>query len=431
MEGLKPPSPMSLEGDVGVNFRKWKQQFEMFMLASGLDVKASVSSEQKVAILLHSIGSEVYEIYTTLELSDEERKSWKEVLKKLEVYFKPKENETINRHMFHTRRQKDGESIDSFVTDLKKLAQSCNFGDVKDSLIRDIIVCGVIDHKVRDALLRETELDLKKCVDMCRAAELANLQSKQIGECGSQIDAVSRKPKYKKDTRDDHHGKQSRCKACGLKHGKVCPAFRKMCHKCKQYNHFAVMCPSNVSSSSSKKAKVYEVQESSSELEETDGDEMFVGMVKKKEDNVKYVNGISEWFQKINVGKHSINCKVDTGADVNILNLKVAKDLNLYVRPSKVKLKSYNDSKIDVVGKTTLECRIKEKKYDVDFQVVDLDAPCIIGLPFIEKFQLLKKVHAVEQNNVEYLTLLSCSDSLHERTVRVNMTRQRFGVVFI
>lgn len=71
--------------------------------------------------------------------------------------------------MFFMRSQSSEETIDTYVTDLKHKAKDCEFGDLTDSLIRDIIVCGMRDDNVRARLLREADLTLEKAIDTRRA----------------------------------------------------------------------------------------------------------------------------------------------------------------------------------------------------------------------------------------------------------------------
>lgn len=71
--------------------------------------------------------------------------------------------------MFFMRSQSSEETIDTYVTDLKHKAKDCEFGDLTDSLIRDIIVCGMRDDNVRARLLREADLTLEKEIDTRRA----------------------------------------------------------------------------------------------------------------------------------------------------------------------------------------------------------------------------------------------------------------------
>lgn len=276
---LKPPAPLSIDGDVAVSFKKWKSQFEIYMLASGYKESTQASGERKVAILLHAIGPEAQETYGTLELTAAERKDWEKVLEKFEEHFKPQENETINRHMFNTRKQQEGETIESFVTNLKKMAENCNFDTLKNSLIRDRIVCGIIDDKVRNTLLQKATLSLTTCINICKAAELAGQLSEKLEVGGSSVQAIQNKGfksqgqhkhfenKRQETQQEENSNKTKRCMSCGLFHGKRCPAYRKICRGCGKYNHFYNMCPKN-----SKKVHVVDSQPNldSEEDEETD-----------------------------------------------------------------------------------------------------------------------------------------------------------------
>ena len=49
---------------------------------------------------------------------------------------------------------------------------------MKDSLIRDRIVCGIICDRARTRLLKDSELTLQKELDICRANEATTSQLK-------------------------------------------------------------------------------------------------------------------------------------------------------------------------------------------------------------------------------------------------------------
>jgi len=55
--------------------------------------------------------------------------------------------------VFNTHNQHDSEMIDQYVTDLKTKVQTCEFKDLKDSVIRDQIVCGIQCDKTQSTLL--------------------------------------------------------------------------------------------------------------------------------------------------------------------------------------------------------------------------------------------------------------------------------------
>lgn len=178
MEALKAPDPLRLDGNIADNWKKWKQKFELYMTATGIEGKA-----QKVqsSTLLHVIGDEALEIYNTFEFTQQEdRLKLKVLLDKFEEHFTPHRNVTFERHVFNTRVQAPGENIDQFVTDLRTKARSCEYGDLCDSLIKDRIVVGIRDDQIRAKLLRTMDLDLPKAVSICRAAEASRTQMDKL-----------------------------------------------------------------------------------------------------------------------------------------------------------------------------------------------------------------------------------------------------------
>ena len=72
-------------------------------------------------------------------------------------YCTPKKNVTYEPHVFNTRAQGATEGIDAYVTELRKLARNCEFGELHDSIIRDRIVCGIRSNEVWKRLLREKD----------------------------------------------------------------------------------------------------------------------------------------------------------------------------------------------------------------------------------------------------------------------------------
>ena len=58
------------------------------------------------------------------------------------------------------------------------MAKTCKFSTLEDDLLRDRIICGIRENGVRKRLLQESDLTVKRCVDMCRAAETTMEQTK-------------------------------------------------------------------------------------------------------------------------------------------------------------------------------------------------------------------------------------------------------------
>ena len=104
----------------------------------------------KLQLLKYLMGADGREIYSTLKIDKEEKdRGLKYVLDAFDTYCSPKRNETVERFRFTVRKQKPGETIETFITDLKTLAANWNYGEIVDSLVRDRIVCGILDAHLR------------------------------------------------------------------------------------------------------------------------------------------------------------------------------------------------------------------------------------------------------------------------------------------
>ena len=61
--------------------------------------------------------------------------------------------------------------MDLWIKDLITKAGNCEFRDLKDRMIQDKLVFGVSDERVKERLLRESDLTLKKAVNVIHAPE--------------------------------------------------------------------------------------------------------------------------------------------------------------------------------------------------------------------------------------------------------------------
>lgn len=136
---------------------------------------------QKVKLFCYLVGECGRELLDTL-MGDTNRDAWKieDIIKKFDEHCNPSMNETVEHYRFFTRNQGNNENIDSYVTELRLLTKTCNFGTLRDSLIRDRIVCGGNNSCMRERLLREKNLTFDTCLQLCRATELSRENVKTI-----------------------------------------------------------------------------------------------------------------------------------------------------------------------------------------------------------------------------------------------------------
>ena len=123
MDKLQPPSALALTGNLAEKWRRFKQQLEIYEIASGLARKDGIV---RAMTLLHMAGSEALEVYNTFQWDeDEDNTKVEKIMEKFERYCNPRKNLTFERHSFFSRNQLEGESIDAYVTDLRNKASRC------------------------------------------------------------------------------------------------------------------------------------------------------------------------------------------------------------------------------------------------------------------------------------------------------------------
>ena len=137
---VTPPERFSFKPE---EWSKWIRRFERFRLASELN---KTNEESQVNMLIYSMGDEADDILQSFGMSADDRKKYNAVKNKFEGHFIFKRNMIFERACFNMCVQTEGESVDTFITDLYTLAEFCNVSDLRDKLIRDRIVVG-IRHK--------------------------------------------------------------------------------------------------------------------------------------------------------------------------------------------------------------------------------------------------------------------------------------------
>ena len=122
------------------------------------------------------MGEQADDIFISFEFTAEQEKNYEEVKEKFENYFIVKRNIIFERAKFNSRSQRAGESVDSFITDLYGLARYCNFGALKEELIRDRIVVGLQNRELSEKLQLDPNLTLEKATNLARQRETVKQQ---------------------------------------------------------------------------------------------------------------------------------------------------------------------------------------------------------------------------------------------------------------
>ncbi|CAB4036530.1 uncharacterized protein K02A2.6-like [Paramuricea clavata] len=255
---MKPPLEMNFSTteqlSLSERWRRWKETMQLYL---GLNM-SKASEKEQCAAFRYVIGQDGRDIYNTMKFTEAQTDKIDVLFAKFAEYCEPRRNTIMERYKFNTRVQRDDETADQYVTELKLLAKNCNFGSLEDELIRDRVVYGIKSERVRERLLRERKLTLDKALEVCQINEQSEEQLKVLNDVQS-VKAIGKynksgnyRSKLDANRRRDfkHNGgnKQEQvscCGKCGKSHpAKECPAFGKKCFKCDKKNHFAKFCKS-------------------------------------------------------------------------------------------------------------------------------------------------------------------------------------------
>ena len=315
------PLPKTFDGHAA-NWKKWCQRFDRYHVASGL---AHKSEKEQVSIFLYAMGDCADDILATLSI-DEETISFADIKAELNNYFGARQNVVVERARFNKRVQRQSEAIDPFIQDLYKIAEGCNYGTLKEELIRDRIVVGVPDDDLSEQLQSKANLTLQEAVQLSRQAEARKESQPLIRESRSSaardVDFIKKKPGAHKshhhrrghNAPSSHHNPpfHKKCMYCGRdQHAReACPAKSATCRACSKQGHNAMVCRST------KRPNHKTVHQVSDTESEEDLAAHFLGSVDQDFEFDSY------WTATLSVDGHPTVFKLDTGASVSVISSK-------------------------------------------------------------------------------------------------------------
>ena len=402
-------SPMSL----GYKWKAWLDDFKNLLLALGVE-----DGIRQKALLLFYAGKEVHEIYKTLITAAEADIEFEAAAGKLTSYFEPKVNKTFEIYHFRKLFQNEpgvnkggeNETVDEFVTRLKKATARCGFTDV-DLEIKLQLTFGCVSKRVRRKALGE-DISLDELIKYARAIESSGKQADIIEEKKSRetVNRLNRPGRYSKlhQTKDKENDRKSNdkhklCFSCGgefphIGGREACPAFGKKCSRCQKFNHFAKMCRSTSTNKELRMVnKIIDNNESAdSESDESSVDE-YVFM--NKEEGAR-----SNANVKLKIGGCWMKFQIDTGASVNVLDEDDLSKISdeIVVKKTNKKIFPYGSQvPLPLAGKFETMVESKRKMGVLTFYIAKHTSNCmgsLLGLKSASDLGLISIVNRIGEN---------------------------------
>ena len=125
-------------------------------------------------------------------------------------------NVIFERARFNHRTQEDEESVEQFITSLYSLVDNCEYGNMKEELIRDRLVVGIKDVSLSEKLQMDEALTLDKAKKLVRQREAVKEQQSFLKREETSLDYIKSKDNSSKPhKRLPQSSPTNKCIRCG------------------------------------------------------------------------------------------------------------------------------------------------------------------------------------------------------------------------
>lgn len=366
---------------------RWKRRFEQFQNASGL---AGEDELRQVSTLLYCLGEAADDVLTSTNISDEDRQQYTPVMTKFDEFFKVRRNVIFERARFNRRNQLEGESAEEYITALYSLVETCDYGELREELLRDRLVVGIRDAALSERLQMDVDLTLEKAKKIVRQKEAVREQHSQLQGKGTKKDPiVLEEVRHKPQTRKGgasckranktpqeagSHSAKPQCGRCGKdKHPyDKCPAKGAICRRCNRKGHFEAQCFSKTAAASTDELSV---------------ESAFLDTVATKQE--------CSWSVTLLLKNREVPFKLDTSTEVTAISEDVYKTLvGVALQKSSRPLYGPAHQTLEVLGEFTAKLEHQQLVTTQTIFVIRGLKTNLQGLPAISSLQLLCRVHA-------------------------------------
>ena len=308
---------------------------------------------------------------------------FKEIVKQMTAHYHPTPAATVQRFQFHSRSRKPGESVATYVSELKKLSEYCEFGTSLDEMLRDRLVCGIGDERWQRRLLSEPKLDYEKAFQLAQALEAAERNVKDLQSPERQDKLHHLQSQAARATRHE----PSQCYRCGADHQPADCRFKDAeCHYCHKKGHIAKVCRSKARDRTRRPPRRNPPRKGTHHVtEEGEAPEYTLYHIPSTSSRPLLVI--------VTLDNAETQMEVDTGATLSIISMTTYKQLwsrqqAPRLRASNATLKTYTGERIDVEGTISVNVAYEKQKARLNLLVVTGEGPSLLGRDWLQHLKL-------------------------------------------
>ena len=428
-------------------YQIWKEKVEL-IFSSALEES---SAKQKVSYLRYWMGEEgipLVKKWTALgklDFTNSEEGSLLSgyVLQNywnlLDAEFRPKGNKLLSVIELWTRSKQGSKTLNEWLTYIHNLVESCDYGNSRERIIRDVLIIGCNSDKAKDKIVRQGEkIKLQEVIEILQLEDSTGQTLSEMTSTMQKIHYASYEKKKSKGTgkkqksnpnvssssssgqKQDSAGPQKLCFRCKKNytkgHEKVCKAQNARCHACGTEGHYEIACKKSgnfpqKSSSKFRKPGSRGRMNIASAVEEPALQADFFdenGLLKEYQPkSMNVLTGTSDdkpimiefgcGLTPLSFDRKLI-LQADTGADANAINKKTFDKIfpEVKLEESTYVLQNFDKRLIRPIGSFRCFLRWKGHKYRVKFEVMGIDTPNLLSRETTFLMGILKKCLQVE-----------------------------------
>ncbi|XP_065203998.1 uncharacterized protein K02A2.6-like [Planococcus citri] len=375
-----------------------------------------ITDLQKPKFFIASAGAEIFALARRLAApANPKDLDYDKLTKLLTDHYHPAPLEDVARHIFRHRKQKDGESFNSFYASLKELSRDCNFADQTrlDEELKAQIIGGTNDGTLQKYCFATPKLALKDVVAKAVASEQAtkgvdhfnapNVKASESSSVNRVNERVNKKHFQKKKSNGSKnyasnsnsnstnpgasHANSSKsnftpnmvviCYRCGKKNHKApdCRHKNAVCSSCQKVGHLNTVCGKS-------RKELLEIQKPAAENKSCN----VVDIGQLGEENLPTIADGDDppppkIFIDVQVEGKAVKFEADCGSGFTLISEKTFRELNLSekLRPCKFVLKTYDRGIVRIRGYIPVHVNFKGKSYRQVLRVVQGDYDSVIG----------------------------------------------------
>ena len=302
----------------------------------------------------------------------------KDLIRLYTEYYLPKRNTYHNRGDFFWAKQSEEETPEDFWRRLIEIEKESNFGSISaEELLISKYMTAITDKKLRDKILKEKTLELKKIIELIKQntyekknkkntipEALISSKEKQVlkEEPIQRMERFGTKPKIKQF-------RNRPCRFCKVPNWSPihkCQALQANCNKCGKKGHFAKACRQRTYNSRTVKRLIEdETQQPNESTSEPEESIHHIKEIKAIEENNKHqmatikINGVKKEFI------------IDTGSPITIMppNERITKHAEIQKVTNRYQ--DVNKNEVKFRGKVPVNIKYKNDKQKVEILITE------------------------------------------------------------